>query len=188
MLYESFPNAREGSLTRKRAALVCEAGLTSIALELSLGPALLLGRGEEKSGGREKPRLLSSGVEALVGAVYLDGGYDAAHVLVRRLIGPRITDGLGKRDDKSRIQEWAQRERGVTPRYEVVRSEGPDHEREFSVAIFLGDENWAEGRGRSKTEAEQAAAQAAIARRDRAAAEAAAQAELDAANAAPEAS
>jgi ribonuclease-3 len=163
LLYESLPDVREGELTRRRAELVCESGLHAVADELNLGEALLLGKGEEKSGGRTKPRLLASGVEALVGAVHQDAGFEAAAALVKRLLGARLSDTRGERDHKTLFQEWAQRHRALTPRYELRETEGPDHARVFRVALFLGDEAFTEGEGRSKTEAEQDAARRAMA-------------------------
>jgi ribonuclease-3 len=163
LLYERFPDAREGELTRRRADLVCEATLADIAREIDLGPALRLGRGEEASGGRDKPRLLASAVEALFGAVFLDGGHQEATRIGRALLGPRLdSEAPGASDFKSRVQEILQ-SRGVTPpAYEVVRTEGPDHDRIFFVQMRVGDDVVGEGSGRSKTEAEQAAAQAAL--------------------------
>ena len=164
MLFERLPDVREGELTRRRAELVCEAGLAEVADTLDLGAALLLGRGEERSGGRRKPRLLASGVEALVGAVHQDAGFEAAAALVKRLLGPRVGDTRGERDHKTTFQEWAQRHRSVTPRYELLEMEGPDHARSFRVSLQLGDEDYAAGEGRSKTEAEQEAARVALLR------------------------
>jgi ribonuclease-3 len=122
-----------------------------------------LGKGEEKSGGREKPRLLSSALEACIGAVYSDGGAAAAFEAARRIFEPRLdTAAPGHRDAKSRAQEWAQAKLGGTPSYRIIASEGPDHEREFTVALELHDEQIATGTGRSKLEAEQAAAEEAL--------------------------
>ncbi|MCA9576540.1 MAG: ribonuclease III [Polyangiales bacterium] len=162
MLFERLPDVREGELTRRRAELVCEAGLAELADELGLGEALLLGRGEERSGGRRKPRLLASGVEALVGAVHQDGGFEAAVALVQRLLGPRLGETRGERDHKTTFQEWAQRHHGLTPRYELLDTDGPDHARSFRVALYLGEQAYTSGEGRSKTEAEQDAARAAL--------------------------
>ncbi len=164
LLYETLPDVREGELTRRRAELVCEAGLHAVADELNLGEALLLGKGEEKSGGRTKPRLLASGVEALVGAVHQDAGFEAAAALVKRLLGSRVSEVRGDRDQKTHFQEWAQRHLALTPRYELLEQDGPDHARRFRVALHLGAEAYAEGEGRSKTEAEQDAARHAIAK------------------------
>lgn len=162
LLAEAYPEAGEGELTRLRAEVVCEASLASVARELGVGDALRLGKGEENTGGRDKPRLLASAMEAIVGAVLTDGGAAPALALVERLFEAQIAGASGRRDVKSRLQEWAQRDRGETPVYRVVRTEGPDHERTFHVAVALGDELLAEGQGRSKAEAERNAAQRAL--------------------------
>jgi len=163
LLYVQFPDADEGELTRRRADLVSEKGLAEAAEAIGVGPAMRLGKGEEKSGGREKPRLLSSALEACIGAVYLDGGASSAFEAARRVFEPRIhTAAPGHRDAKSRAQEWAQANLGSTPSYRLVNTEGPDHEREFTIALELNGEEVAVGRGRSKVEAEQSAADAAL--------------------------
>lgn len=163
LLFERFPDLREGPLTRRRAELVCEAELANVARELGLGDALLLGKGEEKTGGRDKPRLLASAFEACVGAVVRDGGEPAAMALVERCFGKRLERATGRRDHKSRLQEWAQGCGAGTPTYRVVGAEGPDHARRFEVVIELEGEVVAEGIGRSKSEAEQKAAAHALA-------------------------
>jgi ribonuclease-3 len=163
LLYVQFPDSDEGELTRRRADLVSEKGLSEAAEALGLGEALRLGKGEQKSAGHTKPRLLSSALEACVGAVYLDGGADAAFAAARRVFEPRLhTSAPGRRDAKSRAQEWAQAYLGGTPSYRLLGTDGPDHEREFNVALELDDEEVATGSGRSKIEAEQAAASAAL--------------------------
>lgn len=163
LLIEHFPDATEGELTQRRADLVSEKGLAKIAVSLGLGPALRLGKGEEKSGGREKRRLLASALEACFGAIYRDGGLDAAFEVARGVFESWLRRSEpGHRDFKSRAQEWAQGHFGATPVYELVRSDGPDHARQFVVALRLVDEQIALGEGRSKIEAEQAAARAAL--------------------------
>jgi ribonuclease-3 len=163
LLYVQFPDAKEGELTRRRADLVSEKGLAEAAEAIGVGAAMRLGKGEEKSGGREKPRLLSSALEACIGAIFSDGGADAAFAAARRIFEPRLhTAAPGHRDAKSRAQEWAQANLGGTPSYRILSSEGPDHEREFTVALELNGEQVATGVGRSKVEAEQAAADAAL--------------------------
>ncbi|MBW2507930.1 MAG: ribonuclease III [Deltaproteobacteria bacterium] len=163
LLYVQFPDAKEGELTRRRADLVSEKGLAEAAEAVGVGAAMRLGKGEEKSGGREKPRLLSSALEACIGAIFSDGGADAAFAAAHRIFEPRLhTAAPGHRDAKSRAQEWAQANLGGTPSYRILSSEGPDHEREFTVALELNDEQVATGVGRSKVEAEQAAAAAAL--------------------------
>lgn len=163
MLYTHFPDADEGELTRRRADLVSEKGLTEAAESIGVGDALRLGKGEEKSGGRTKPRLLSSALEACIGAVYTDGGVVAAFAAARQVFEPRLhTSAPGHRDAKSRAQEWAQAHLGGTPSYSILSSEGPDHDREFTAALELNDEPITTGQGRTKVEAEQAAAEAAL--------------------------
>lgn len=163
LLSEQFPDATEGELTQRRADLVSEKGLAAIAESIGVAPAMRLGKGEEKSGGREKPRLLSSALEACIGAIYKDAGVNAAFEATRRVFEPWLHVGEpGHRDFKSRAQEWAQARLGDTPSYDLVRSEGPDHAREFLVALELNGSRVAVGEGRSKLDAEQAAAKAAL--------------------------
>jgi len=163
LVYVQFPDADEGELTRRRADLVSEKGLFETAEAIGIGDAMRLGKGEEKSGGRSKSRLLASPREACVGAIYRDGGVDAAFAAARRIFEPRLhTSAPGHRDAKSRAQEWAQAHLGGTPSYRLLGTEGPDHERKFTVALELHEEEVATGAGRSKIEAEQAAAQTAL--------------------------
>lgn len=163
LLWRQYPNASEGELTRRRADLVCEKGLATIARKLDLGSALRLGKGEEKSGGRDKPRLLASALEALVAAVYLDAGEQEAISVARALLAPYVDSPVpGKSDYKSRLQEELQAKTKTPPVYTLVRSEGPDHERVFHVEVRIGDKRLGQGHGRSKLEAEQAAAKHAL--------------------------
>lgn len=163
LLYTHFPKADEGELTRRRADLVSERGLSEAAEALGVGEAMRLGKGEERSGGRSKPRLLSSALEACIGAISSDGGIEAAFAVARSIFEPRLhTSARGRRDAKSNAQEWAQAHLGGTPSYRLVGTEGPDHAREFTVALELHGEQVATGVGRSKNEAEQAAAWAAL--------------------------
>ena len=163
LLYVQFPDSDEGELTRRRADLVSEKGLFQAAEAIGIGDAIRLGKGEEKSGGRSKSRLLASALEACIGAIYRDAGADAAFATARRVFEPRLhTSAPGHRDAKSRAQEWAQAHLGGTPSYRIVATEGPDHDREFTVALELHEEEVATGAGRSKLEAEQAAASAAL--------------------------
>jgi ribonuclease-3 len=163
LLYVQFPESDEGELTRRRADLVSEKGLFAAAQSIGVGDAMRLGKGEEKSGGRFKPRLLASTLEACIGAIYREGGADAAFAAARRVFEPRLhTSAPGHRDAKSRAQEWAQAHLGGTPSYRLVASQGPDHDREFTVALELHDVQVATGAGHSKIDAEQAAARAAL--------------------------
>lgn len=159
LLRTRFPDAREGELTRRRADLVCERTLAKIAESLALGPLLRLGRGEERSGGRTKARLLASALEAVVAAVLLDAGVEQALAVATRLLEPHIEAmAPGEGDFKTRVQEHLQGAGRGTPRYELVGHEGPDHARTFFVAIVIDGHELARGQGRSKLEAEQAAA------------------------------
>jgi ribonuclease III len=165
MLYHRFPQYQEGLLSRMRAGLVNEARLADLARDLGLPDALLLGRGEETTGGRDKNSILADAVEAVIAAVYLDGGFDAALIVVRRLwgdlIGSSSHDELLK-DFKTRLQEQTQRGRGHTPVYELTGSFGPDHARVFEVALKIDGRTVSAGTGRSKKEAEQNAARTAL--------------------------
>ena len=163
LLFERFPDASEGELTLRRSGLVSEAALVALARSIGIGPALKLGRGEDRTGGRDKPRLLASALEACFGAVLVDGGVQAALGVARTLLEPRVDSAApGALDFKSRAQELVQARRAPPPRYQVLEAIGPDHAREFVVAMLVGEVVVAEGRGRTKLEAEQAAARAAL--------------------------
>lgn len=165
-LMERFPDAREGTLSRMRAALVNEQGLSAIAREIGLGELLLLGRGEEMTGGREKPSVLSDALEAVVAAIFLEGGLPLVLRFVDRFFGPafeRVGEAADDRDYKTQVQELAQARLRATPRYRVVEQRGPDHARTFVVALTIDGEIWGQGSGRSKKEAEQEAARNALA-------------------------
>lgn len=166
-LLERFPESREGELSRIRARLVDEEALSLLAGEIGLGRYLRLGRGEELSGGREKRSILADAYEALIAAVYLDGGADAVSPVIEAHFGPLAESyaaGLAGRDYKTEFQERAQALRGGTPRYLLKEASGPEHDRRFTVEVFLGEELMGEGTGRSKKKAEQAAARTALAR------------------------
>ncbi len=163
-LMARYPSAQEGELSRMRAAIVNEQGLARLARAIELGPALRLGRGEERSGGRERFSLLADAFEALIGAVYLDGGLAA----VERVLEPHLDLEGGERlagwDAKTELQQRLQAERKVAPHYRLVSADGPGHEQEFRVEAVFEDRVLAAGLGRSKKQAEQAAAAAALAR------------------------
>jgi ribonuclease-3 len=164
LLFARFPEAREGELTRRRADLVCERTLARIASALEIGPLLRLGRGEDRTGGRDKPRLLASALEACIAAIALDGGTAAALLVAHRLLEPEVEQlAPGELDFKSRLQEREQAGGRPSPRYELRGADGPEHARVFHV-IAVGETGRAlgEGTGRSKAEAEQAAARAAL--------------------------
>ena len=159
-LMARFPDAHEGDLSVTRAQVVSEEGLSDVAGKLGFGNWLLLGKGEEKSGGRAKPKILADAFEAIVAAVYLDGGFQAAWDLVERLLTDRINGAEIKNfyDFKTRLQETAQARLKATPTYRVVQELGPDHDKRFVVAVTIGTDEWARAVGKSKKEAEQMAA------------------------------
>jgi ribonuclease-3 len=165
-LMELRPDASEGDLTRMRAAVVNEAALAQVAERLSLGELLLLGRGEEQTGGRRKPSLLADACEAVVGAAYLDGGFGVARALCERLFGEALRQAAEtlarEADAKTRLQEWTQARSGEPPSYALVAQQGPDHALTFEVALSVAGRELSRGRGRSKKEAEQRAAQLAL--------------------------
>ena len=162
-LMTRFPELREGELSVTRAQVVSEAGLAEIAGALGLGQWLRLGKGEDKSGGRTKRSILADAFEAVVAAVYLDGGYPAAAAMVERLLAPRIetVEHTGFYDFKTRLQEMALARLKLSPVYKVVAELGPDHAKRFVVEVWIGDELYARADGTSKKSADQQAAAAA---------------------------
>lgn len=166
-LMERFPSATEGELSKLRALIVNEEGLAKVARKVQLGELLLLGRGEELTGGRDKSSVLADALEAILGAVYLSGGLEKVMEIVDRLFGEAlegVADGRFGFDYKTRLQEDAQNRMRVSPRYRVVSESGPDHEKVFEVEVSIGSELYARASGRSKKEAEQAAARQTLAR------------------------
>jgi len=162
-LYRTFPDMPEGELTRTRAALVCEESLVEVAQELNLGEYLRLGKGEELSGGRHRPSIQADAVEAVLAAVYLDGGIGSVRKIIQRYILSREVAGLTKpRDYKTALQELVQRESGQVLAYRLTGEEGPDHNKRFFVEVTLNGRSVGQGSGRSKKEAEQMSAKAAI--------------------------
>ncbi len=160
-LYQRFPEMNEGDLTALRSALVRTEQLAAFAGVLNVGAAVRLGKGEAEAGGRERESVLCSTFEAIVGAVYLDQGIEAVKPLVERLFIPEAQSIVAQDaniDAKSRFQVWAQAEWGYTPRYRTVASDGPDHDRVFTVEVLVNGEVYGRGGGRSKKAAEQAAA------------------------------
>lgn len=164
-LFKKYPHKDEGDLTMYRAGLVNAVTLAGVAETLGMNDYMLLSKGEAKDTGRAREVILANAIEALIGALYLDGGYAKAGEFVSRFVLP-LTDKIvaeGKwLDAKSHFQEKAQEIANVTPSYETVRETGPDHDKHFTVAVFLGREKVAEGEGKSKQEAEQAAAAVAL--------------------------
>jgi ribonuclease-3 len=164
LLMRRFPDRREGDLSRARAALVSETGLAQVANAIDIGSFILLGKGEERTGGRTRPSILANALEALMGAIYVDAGFDAAAAVAARLFEGRIedVDAHARFDYKSRLQERAQALWQKAPVYEVVAEDGPDHDKRFEVALSLGGRPYGRAVGRSKKEAEQGAAAAAL--------------------------
>ncbi len=159
-VYRQYPGLPEGQLAQVRASVVNAEVLAEVAEEIDLGSALKLGKGEDASGGREKPSILSDAMEAVIGAVYLDGGWEASAELVMRLLGERIVEGAagpGGHDYKTRLQELSARTYDELPRYHHV-SEGPDHAKRFAATVSVNGDAVGRGEGRSKKQAEQAAA------------------------------
>ena len=162
-LFRTHPDLPEGDLTRPRAALVCEGSLVEVAQCLELGAYLKLGKGEEAGGGRHRPSIQADAVEAVLAAVYLDGGIGSARKIIQKFILSREVAGLTKpRDYKTALQELVQRESGQVLAYQLVGEEGPDHDKRFFVEVDLNGTPVGSGQGRSKKEAEQMAAKAAI--------------------------
>jgi len=162
-LYRTHPDMPEGELTRTRAALVCEGSLHEIAKELELGDYLRLGRGEDAGGGRRRPSILADAVESLLAAVYLDGGIEPARKIIQMLVLNREVERTVDRDYKTTLQELVQRKPGSVITYQLIRESGPDHCRLFEMEVSIGGVPAGQGEGRTKKEAEQQAAKAAIA-------------------------
>lgn len=164
-LYKAYPESPEGELTSYRAALVNANTMAEFANEVGMNEYLFLSRGEAKDTGKARLYILANAIEALIGAIYLDQGYDVAEGFIDRFLHKRASDVVKKklwRDSKSLVQEKAQEFVGVTPSYKVLKETGPDHDKHFTIGIFFGEEKVAEGKGHSKQEAEQDAARAAI--------------------------
>jgi len=163
-LFHSSPGLSEGVLAQRRSELVSATALAGVARGIGLGAALALGKGEESSGGREKASILADGMEAVLGAIYLDSGATAVTKVILSLLDDRITEvetGEVASDYKSRLQELAAHRFGELPRY-ALSEEGPEHEKQFRAVVRLGGEPWGDGAGRTKKEAEQGAARLAF--------------------------
>lgn len=166
-IFRDFPALPEGELTRIRAEVVSEKGLAAIARQLDLGACLLLGRGEARSGGREKDSLLANALEALLGAIFCDGGFEDVQPVVDRLFGAAIGCSVRHKsgiDHKTRLQEMLQAQYGRGPSYLLVLAEGPDHQRRYTVEVRFDGEAVGTGQGRTKKAAEQEAAREALQR------------------------
>jgi len=163
-LYREHPGLPEGDLTRTRAALVCEESLVEVADRLDLGAYLKLGRGEACGGGRERPSIRADAVEAVLAAVFLDGGLVEARRIIQRFILDQEKEKGTNRDHKTALQELVQRQSGRVLAYRLIGESGPDHAKTFTVEVTLNGEAVGRGEGHSKKEAEQMAAKAAIAK------------------------
>ena len=166
-LYDTHPEMREGAMTRLRSSLVCEGALSAAARRLGLGEYILLSRGEEQCGGRDKDSILSDAFEAVLAAVYLDGGLEEAQKLVQEYVlsAETLENRTSSKDSKTAFQELIHADhRGRVIRYELVGESGPDHKKLFTMRVLVDEEEWGVGSGPSKQAAGQAAAQMAIER------------------------
>jgi ribonuclease-3 len=164
-MMELLPDAREGSLSKLRASVVSEGSLAAAAQQVGLGELLRLGKGEELTGGREKPSILADAFEAVIGAILLDGGFVQADRVVRQKLSVLVTEAVGgalDRDHKTRLQEVVQAQFRQIPKYRIVDESGPDHAKVFAVEVSLGEQVLARAHGASKKEAEQEAARLAL--------------------------
>jgi len=162
-IFNRKPELSEGQMTKLRAELVCERSLAELALELDLGAYILLGRGERNTGGSKRPSILSDAVEAVIAAMYLDGGFEPVKQFVSDIFAPRLSSSSkGFTDYKTRLQETIQGKHGQTLVYELIDELGPDHDKSFVVDVKLNSLTLGTGKGKSKKRAEQEAAKAAI--------------------------
>ena len=165
LLMNALPGASEGELSRIRAAVVSEPSLAAVAREIGLGEFLLVGRGEEQTGGRDKDSLLADSLEALVASLYLDGGLDRAGAFIARFFKDtidRVRTAGGIADHKTELQELCQERLKTLPEYRVAYESGPDHRKEFTIELLIQGEIYGRGIGRNKKEAEQRAAKEAL--------------------------
>ncbi|MBR6040893.1 MAG: ribonuclease III [Clostridia bacterium] len=166
-LFFRFPNMQEGQLTKSRASIVCESALFEAAKGVGLGEFLLLGHGEDASGGREKPSILSDAFEAVIAAIYLDGGFIPARVFIRRFVLPLLdlSEKIFEKDHKTRLQELIHaKTHGKQVTYRLAGEKGPDHDKTFTMQALLEEKILGEGSGHSKQSAGQAAAADALSR------------------------
>lgn len=157
-LFEEFKTRPEGALTKLRAAVVCEKSLFKFSEKISLGEFILMGRGEEHTGGRNRPSIVSDAFEAVIAAMYLDGGIDVVKPYILGFIKEAVKREASFKDNKSLLQEEIQKEKGNTLSYEEVGESGPDHDKTFKFVVKLNDKVVGKGEGRTKKDAEQAAA------------------------------
>jgi len=163
LIYKNKPELTEGQMTKLRAELVCEKSLAALADKLDLGAYMMLGRGEENGGGRSRPSILADALEAVLAAIYLDGGFDPTIRFVSDCFRNHLDDTLNSNSDyKTLLQEMIQVKPGQTHVYDIIEETGPDHDKTFTVEVKLNGRPFGKGKGKSKKSAEQAAAQAAI--------------------------
>lgn len=165
-LFKKYPEYPEGALTKIRAGIVCEPSLASIANSMDLGGFLLMGKGEERSGGRKRPSILADAMEALIGAIYIDQGMEQAYSFIMEKLNPVINkvveSGGLKTDYKTQLQELVQKKSENTLGYRIIEESGPDHSKTFVAGVSFQGIQWGQGSGRTKKEAEQAAARHAM--------------------------
>ena len=164
-LFSRYLDKPEGELTSFRSALVRTESLAETSLRLGLGDYLLMSKGEDRSGGRRRPYILANALEAVIGAIYLDQGYQVAKLFLETKLIPKISEIVAKRldiDNKSKLQELSQDILSYTPTYKLVRESGPDHDKTFQIAVVIAGKEFGKGKGHNKQEAEQKAAQKAL--------------------------
>jgi ribonuclease-3 len=167
-LFNKYPNENEGRMTAYRSALVNTNSISDAASELQMGEYLLLSKGEAKDIGRARLAILANTFESVIGAIFLDQGFDSAKLFIKSALVPKLDEIITHRlwqDAKSNFQELSQEHVSITPRYTTIREIGPDHEKVFEIGVYLGDDLIATGQGKSKQDAEQVAAKAAIERK-----------------------
>ncbi|WP_022760222.1 MULTISPECIES: ribonuclease III [unclassified Butyrivibrio] len=161
-LYKKYPDKKEGEMTKMRASMVCEPALAYCASSIHLEKYLILGKGEEATGGRYRESIISDVMEAIIGAIYLDSGIKAAKAHIEKFILDNPEEKQIFYDSKSVLQEMVQRDNGLELRYEICGEKGPEHDKIFESAVYVGDKKLGEGSGRTKKAAEQKAAYQAI--------------------------
>lgn len=165
MLYNNEEEFSEGQMSKIRALIVCEASLNNCAIKLNLGELIFLGRGEEANGGRERASILSDAMEAVIGSIYLDGGMEAAERIIREILTEtyeKAVKGLLFMDYKTALQEELQKSGDVRIQYKLIEANGPDHSKTFKISVYANDKAIGTGSGKSKKDAEQMAAKAAL--------------------------
>ena len=162
-IYNEYPSLHEGKMTKLRADLVCEKNLVTLAAKFSIGEYILLGRGEEKGGGRERPSMLADAVEAIIAAIYLDGGFKSVTKFIKEHFTPQAQQMQARVSDyKTALQEVAQEKENQQISYSIIDESGPDHQKSFTVEVRFNGVRVGEGTGKSKKNAEQMAAKAAL--------------------------